>query len=95
MFRSRSHPAFISAPSIARVLGNFLVPDLSIRFWACGEIRRKTADIVSTLQPDVLLTTGPPHSIHELGFWCHQRSRIPWIADFRDPYLIDPYNGPR
>lgn len=36
---------------------------------------------------DVLLTTSPPHSSHLVGLALQKISRIPWIADFRDPWV--------
>lgn len=35
----------------------------------------------------VLMTTGPPHSVHLIGAWLSILTRVPWVADFRDPYL--------
>jgi glycosyltransferase involved in cell wall biosynthesis len=41
--------------------------------------------------PDLLLTSGPPHVIHLLGRQVHRWSGLPWIADFRDPWVAgDP-----
>jgi glycosyltransferase involved in cell wall biosynthesis len=42
-------------------------------------------------RPDVILTSGPPHAIHVLGRHLHRWTRLPWVADFRDPWLAgDP-----
>lgn len=35
---------------------------------------------------DVVVTTGPPQSMHLIGQRLHQETGIPWIADFRDPW---------
>ncbi|MBO4594984.1 MAG: glycosyltransferase family 4 protein [Bacteroidales bacterium] len=35
---------------------------------------------------DVIVTTGPPHSMHLIGLGLHSRTGIPWVADFRDPW---------
>ena len=35
---------------------------------------------------DVIVTTGPPHSVHLIGQKLHQATGIPWIPDFRDPW---------
>ena len=35
---------------------------------------------------DVLVTTGPPQSMHLIGLRLHKRTGIPWIPDFRDPW---------
>jgi len=42
-------------------------------------------------RPDAVLTSGPPHCIHLLGRHLHRRTRLPWLADFRDPWVAgDP-----
>jgi len=35
---------------------------------------------------DVIVTTGPPQSMHLIGRELHRRTGIKWIADFRDPW---------
>ena len=35
---------------------------------------------------DVIVTTGPPHSVHLIGQKLHKALGIPWIPDFRDPW---------
>ena len=35
---------------------------------------------------DVIVTTGPPHSMHLVGLRLHAKTGIPWVADFRDPW---------
>jgi glycosyltransferase involved in cell wall biosynthesis len=72
--------------SIRSVAGLF-VPDLSIRFWR--KCRQQVLQRTREIQPDLILTTSPPHSIHDLGLWLAAQTAIPWVADFRDPYLID------
>ncbi len=36
---------------------------------------------------DALLTTSPPDSVHRVGVALAGRFRVPWIADFRDPWM--------
>ena len=41
---------------------------------------------------DLIITTGPPHSLHLIGLHLQQSTGIPWVADFRDPWTsIDFY----
>lgn len=35
---------------------------------------------------DCLITTGPPHSLHNIGRILKEKKKIRWIADFRDPW---------
>src|SRR5262249_24868147 len=43
-------------------------------------------------RPDAVLTSGPPHCVHLLGLYLRRRFGIPWLADFRDPWVST--NGP-
>ena len=36
---------------------------------------------------EVVLTSGPPHLVHILGLLVKRRFGIPWVADFRDPWI--------
>ncbi|MCI0638804.1 MAG: glycosyltransferase family 4 protein [Gemmataceae bacterium] len=36
---------------------------------------------------DAVLTSGPPHSVHWVGLKLKKRFRLPWFADFRDPWV--------
>jgi hypothetical protein len=42
-----------------------------------------------SIQPDLLITSSPPHSVHTLGYWFKKRHNIPWIMDLRDPWYGD------
>jgi glycosyltransferase involved in cell wall biosynthesis len=35
---------------------------------------------------DLIITSGPPHSLHLIGLKLRRKFNIPWIADFRDPW---------
>lgn len=74
-------------------LGGLWVPDPSITFWR--RQREQVLARVNALRPDVVLTTSPSHSVHDLGLWLAAETGIPWVADFRDPYLIDNRFQPR
>jgi glycosyltransferase involved in cell wall biosynthesis len=51
------------------------------------EARRVARRALASFQPDVLLTSGPPHLIHMLGSLLARGSSAKWVADFRDPWL--------
>ena len=40
---------------------------------------------------DIIITTGPPHSLHLIGLQLKQKLGIKWIADFRDPWTNIDY----
>ncbi|MEO5987402.1 MAG: glycosyltransferase, partial [Candidatus Eisenbacteria bacterium] len=69
-----------------RGLGDwFLIPD-SYAGWA----RRAEAVAAKRLAAggiDALLTSSPPDSTHLAGLSLADRFRVPWVADFRDPWI--------
>jgi glycosyltransferase involved in cell wall biosynthesis len=47
------------------------------------------AEAVARERPDVVMTSSPPHSVHWLGLLLQRRHRLPWLADFRDPWVTN------
>ena len=41
---------------------------------------------VSAFRPSVVVSTGPPHSVHLAAALGLRGSSIPWVVDFRDPW---------
>lgn len=71
-----------------RSIERLLIPDASIITW-----RGLTSEAIAAatrINPDVVLSTSPHHSIHSLGRRLARATNSKWVADFRDPYLIDP-----
>ena len=72
------------------IRGNFFIPDARM-FW----IRPSVKFLLSYLKEkpvDIIISTGPPHSLHIIGMKVSKVLGIPWIADFRDPWTnIDFY----
>lgn len=73
------------------VRGNLFIPDAR-RFWIKPSVRFLT-DYVKSHPVDAIISTGPPHSMHLIAMGLKERTGIPWIADFRDPWTrIDYYH---
>jgi glycosyltransferase involved in cell wall biosynthesis len=83
-FVAANRKSFFSQVS-AWVRGNAFIPDARI-FW----VRPAVQFLSSWLRPGrlpVLITTGPPHSIHLIGRRLKKKfPALPWVADFRDPW---------
>jgi glycosyltransferase involved in cell wall biosynthesis len=47
--------------------------------------------LVREWKPDVIWSTYPIATAHRIGSALHDRARLPWIADFRDPMAQDGY----
>jgi len=82
-----------SGPSQAqqRGLGNllywFLLPDSRV-LWAPFAAWRAWKEIRKHKIPFVL-SSGPPHSAHLVGWLLSRLMNIRWVADFRDTWLLD------
>lgn len=66
------------------IRGNFFIPDAR-RFWIKPSTRRLTQYLRAN-PVDVIITTGPPMSVHLIGLGLKKTTSIPWLADFRDPW---------
>src|SRR3977135_757110 len=38
-------------------------------------------------RPDVVVTSSPPNCVHMAGLYLKLRYGLPWVADFRDPWI--------
>ena len=69
--------------------GNLFVPDARI-----GWVRPTARKVLRDLKEhpvDLIVSTGPPHSMHLLGLRLKQATGLPWVADFRDPWSTMDY----
>ena len=67
------------------IRANWFVPDPKI-LWVKPVVHR-LKDYLSTHQADVILTTGPPHSVHLVGRQLkHLHPQLRWVMDVRDPW---------
>lgn len=72
------------------VRGNAFVPDARV-WWVRPSVRFLTR-YLRAHPVDAIVTTGPPHSMHLIGLGLKERTGLPWIADWRDPWTnIDFY----
>ena len=72
------------------IRGNFFIPDPKV-FW----VKRSVKFLNNYLKEnnvDVIISTGPPHSMHLIAKKLHQKHKLKWIADFRDPWTDLYYN---
>jgi glycosyltransferase involved in cell wall biosynthesis len=74
------------------VRGNLFIPDAK-RFWIAPSIRYLTAYLKEN-PVDLIVSSGPPHSLHLIALKLKQRFGLQWVADFRDPWTeIDFYQA--
>ncbi|MEX0772387.1 MAG: glycosyltransferase family 4 protein [Balneolales bacterium] len=73
------------------IRGNFFIPDAR-KFWIKPSIKFLSKWLGEN-PVDVMVSTGPPHSMHMIGRGLQEATGIPWLADFRDPWTnIDYYD---
>jgi hypothetical protein len=72
------------------IRGNFFIPDPKV-FWVKSSVSylQKYLDNHTI---DVIISTGPPHSMHLIAEKLHQKNTVKWLADFRDPWSDLYYN---
>lgn len=67
------------------VRGNLLIPDPR-KFWVRPSVRF-LKDYLEKNQIDTIITTGPPHSMHLIGYKLKKNNpALRWIVDMRDPW---------
>jgi glycosyltransferase involved in cell wall biosynthesis len=66
------------------IRSNVFIPDARF-LWVRPSVRY-LRHYLKKHQVDVMITTGPPHSVHLIGLHLHKSLKIPWVADFRDPW---------
>ncbi len=71
------------------IRANYFIPDAR-KYWIKPSVKylRK---YLSENKIDVIITTGPPHSLHLIGLQLKKKTNIKWIADFRDPWTDIDY----
>lgn len=83
------NPVSASDKSLSRRLslfirGNFFIPDPRC-LWI-GPSVKFLKNYLKKHPVDVIVSTGPPHSMHLIARKVALATSIPWIADFRDPW---------
>lgn len=71
------------------VRANLFLPDARVG-WVPFAVRRGL-ELLQQERFDVILTSGPPQSVHLIGRALARRSGLPWCADFRDPWTDISY----
>jgi len=67
------------------VRGNLFIPDPRV-FWVRPAVTF-LGELIKREQITTIITTGPPHSIHLIGYRLKKKyPSLKWLADFRDPW---------
>ena len=71
------------------VRGNLFIPDARV-FWVKPSVAYLEKYIREN-EIDMIVTSGPPHSLHLIGLELKQKLNLKWLADFRDPWTTIGY----
>lgn len=85
----KENPSFLEK-SMLYVRGNFFIPDAR-KGWVKPTVEF-LEEYLKKNPIDVLITTGPPHSLHLIGLELKNKLNLKWIADFRDPWTTIHYH---
>lgn len=72
------------------VRGNLFIPDARM-LWVKPSIKYLSKYIQEN-SIDIVITTGPPHSLHLIGKGLKEKLGMKWLADFRDPWTTIGYH---
>jgi glycosyltransferase involved in cell wall biosynthesis len=73
------------------IRGNLFIPDAR-KFWIKPSIQFLNNYLIDN-NVDAIVSTGPPHSMHLIALGIKKKLKVPWLADFRDPWTdIDFYH---
>ena len=71
------------------IRANYFIPDAR-KYWIKPSVKFLKAYLKNS-DVDMIITTGPPHSLHLIGLELKKILPIKWIADFRDPWTEIDY----
>ena len=72
------------------IRGNFFIPDARC-FWIKPSVQF-LSEYLKQNPVDAIISSGPPHTTHLIARGVKRKTKLPWIADFRDPWTqIDFY----
>ncbi|MGB0880965.1 MAG: glycosyltransferase family 4 protein [Polaribacter sp.] len=71
------------------IRANYFIPDAR-KFWIQPSVKY-LKNYLTKNNIDLIITTGPPHSLHLIGLALKEQLAIKWISDFRDPWTDIDY----
>ena len=72
------------------IRGNFFIPDAR-KFWVSPSVKFLKKYIKEN-DIRMIITSGPPHSLHLIGRKLQRKLGVKWITDFRDPWTTIGYH---
>lgn len=76
--------------SLLWIRGNLFIPDAR-KYWVKPSVKF-LSELIEKEKISTIITTGPPHSVHLIGYQLKQKLAVTWLADFRDPWTSIGYH---
>lgn len=90
-FIKDDHKSFAERISVFLRL-NFFLPDAKVG-WIPYAVKEGVR-LIRDEKIDAIISSGPPHTCHLIARNIKRKTKIKWVADFRDPWTdIDYYSG--
>jgi len=71
---------------ISRLIrANLFIPDARVGWYP--SLVKQGMKIIREEKPEIIFSTSPPHSVQLGAKKLAKKSKLPWIADFRDPWI--------
>lgn len=83
---------FVRETKLLKRAARRLAPIDSDYYWArqvCRELPKRLRS-----KYDAVMSSGPPHSVHLIGQSISKQLDLPWVADFRDHFTLNPEYRP-
>ena len=71
------------------IRANYFIPDAR-KYWIKPSVRF-LSNYIEKNAVDVVITSGPPHSLQLIGLQLKKQKGVKWISDFRDPWTEIDY----
>ena len=66
-------------------IARYFAPEAHWLYLARSACRR----MVQEHRPAAVITSSPPGCVHRLGLWAARKHGLPWLACFRDPWIVN------
>lgn len=73
----------------AYIRANYFIPDARM-FWIKPSVSY-LEDYLKDNPVDLIISSGPPHSLHKIALELKKKTGIKWMSDFRDPWTDIDY----
>ena len=71
------------------IRANYFIPDARM-FWVKPSVKYLETYLKEN-PVDLIISSGPPHSLHKIALQLKKKTNVKWISDFRDPWTDIDY----